>query len=249
MVMDGGGCALACGALMCVPWDAVGKITGAWSVPDVQAPHDMAVIAAPMRLAGKERPVALLIGETRPSGSRLQKYILLPEGGPPVSLLCTFALPRPHCHMLPLLPHISLALLGIWMHSAVGKRTTVYNILGCGIEMSMKAADTWRGLLRRVYKVGAGTCRRGVAGGGGGVAAGVGAAAVARGAGRGGGGVHDDDARDAAGGSAAAGSRQRCRHRQRLQPGHIPSSQWPSGVTQFVEVSHHIQIPLMPIFL
>ncbi|KAK9908849.1 hypothetical protein WJX75_003782 [Coccomyxa subellipsoidea] len=56
-----------------------GKVTAAWPVPDVQAPHDMAVIAAPMRLAGKERPVALLIGETRPSSSRLQKYILLPE--------------------------------------------------------------------------------------------------------------------------------------------------------------------------
>lgn len=58
-------------------------MTAAWPVPDVQAPHDMAVIAAPMRLAGKERPVALLIGETRPSSSRLQKYILLPEGVPP----------------------------------------------------------------------------------------------------------------------------------------------------------------------
>ncbi|BDA41933.1 probable peptidyl-glycine alpha-amidating monooxygenase [Coccomyxa sp. Obi] len=57
-----------------------GKVAAAWAVPDVQAPHDMAVIAAPVRLAGKERPIALLIGETRPSGSRLQKYIVLPEG-------------------------------------------------------------------------------------------------------------------------------------------------------------------------
>lgn len=53
-------------------------------MPGVQAPHDMAVIAAPVRLAGKERPIALLIGETRPSGSRLQKYIVLPEGVPPL---------------------------------------------------------------------------------------------------------------------------------------------------------------------
>lgn len=63
-------------------------MAAAWSVPDVQAPHDMAVIAAPVRLAGKERPIALLIGETRPSGSRLQKYIVLPEGVSP-----TFVLP------------------------------------------------------------------------------------------------------------------------------------------------------------
>lgn len=59
-----------------------GKVVVAWAVPEVQAPHDMAVVAAPMRLAGKERPIALLIGETRPTESRLQKYILLPEGGP-----------------------------------------------------------------------------------------------------------------------------------------------------------------------
>ena len=52
----------------------------AWELPGVAAPHDMAVVASPVRLAGKERPVALLVAETRPSGSRLHKFILLPEG-------------------------------------------------------------------------------------------------------------------------------------------------------------------------
>ena len=50
------------------------------AVPGVQAPHDLAVLAAPVRLAGKERPVAVLVAETRSSGSRLHKFILLPQG-------------------------------------------------------------------------------------------------------------------------------------------------------------------------
>ena len=66
-----------------LPVGAAGKVAAAWAVPGVEAPHDMAVIAAPVRLAGKERPIALLIGETRPSGSRLQKYIVLPQGVSP----------------------------------------------------------------------------------------------------------------------------------------------------------------------
>lgn len=47
----------------------------------MHAPHDMAVVASPVRLAGKERPLALLVAETWEAGnSRLHKFILLPEG-------------------------------------------------------------------------------------------------------------------------------------------------------------------------
>lgn len=50
-------------------------------MPGVRAPHDMAVVASPVRLAGKERPMALLIAETAEAGSsRLHKFILLPQG-------------------------------------------------------------------------------------------------------------------------------------------------------------------------
>ena len=48
----------------------------------MRAPHDLAAIASPVRLAGKERPLALLIAETwEASDSRLHKFILLPQGG------------------------------------------------------------------------------------------------------------------------------------------------------------------------
>ena len=47
----------------------------------MHAPHDMAVVASPVRLAGKERPLALLVAETWEAGnSRRHKFILLPEG-------------------------------------------------------------------------------------------------------------------------------------------------------------------------
>ena len=69
----------------------VGKVMATWPVPDVASPHDMAVVASPVRLAGKERPIALLIAETRQSGSRLQKYILLPEGRSPLLCHCLIA--------------------------------------------------------------------------------------------------------------------------------------------------------------
>ena len=60
---------------------AVGRVGAAWEAPGVRAPHDMAVVASPVRLAGKERPLALLIAETAEAGSsRLHKFILLPEG-------------------------------------------------------------------------------------------------------------------------------------------------------------------------
>lgn len=51
-----------------------------WGLEGVDAPHDLAVVAAPVRLAGADRPLALLVGETRPSGSRLHKFILVPAG-------------------------------------------------------------------------------------------------------------------------------------------------------------------------
>ncbi len=53
-----------------------------WELEGVEAPHDLAVIAAPVRLAGSDRPLAVLIGETRQSGSLLHKFILLPQGTP-----------------------------------------------------------------------------------------------------------------------------------------------------------------------
>lgn len=51
-----------------------------WPLLGVEAPHDLALMAAPARMAGTERPLAVLIGETRPSGSKLQKFILVPAG-------------------------------------------------------------------------------------------------------------------------------------------------------------------------
>ena len=51
-----------------------------WQLEGAQAPHDMALVAAPLRLAGRERPLAVLVAETRESGSRLLKYLLLPPG-------------------------------------------------------------------------------------------------------------------------------------------------------------------------
>lgn len=64
----------------------VGSVVAAWQLPGVVAPHDMAVVASPVRLAGSERPVAVLVAETRPAGSRLHKFILLPEGARSVVL-------------------------------------------------------------------------------------------------------------------------------------------------------------------
>ena len=71
----------ATGLLKWSPLHAVGKVAAAWEVPGVHAPHDMAVVASPVRLAGKERPLALLVAETWEAGnSQLHKFILLPEG-------------------------------------------------------------------------------------------------------------------------------------------------------------------------
>ena len=54
-----------------------------WTLEGVEAPHDLTVIAAPIRWAGSERPLAFLVGETRLSGSQLHKFVLKAEGMPP----------------------------------------------------------------------------------------------------------------------------------------------------------------------
>lgn len=51
-----------------------------WEIEGANAPHDLAILAAPVRLAGSDRPLAVIVGETRQSDSHLQKYILLPYG-------------------------------------------------------------------------------------------------------------------------------------------------------------------------
>ena len=53
---------------------------GRWKLEGVETPHDLAIVAAPVRLAGSERPLAVLVSETRMSGSKLHKFILLPDG-------------------------------------------------------------------------------------------------------------------------------------------------------------------------
>ncbi len=86
---------------------AVGKVGAAWAVPGVHAPHDMVAVASPVRLAGKERPLALLIAETWEAGnSRLHKFILLPEGTPNQSALTEAHQSRP-LHYAPVFKAIS----------------------------------------------------------------------------------------------------------------------------------------------
>ncbi|KAK9800913.1 hypothetical protein WJX73_010392 [Symbiochloris irregularis] len=53
---------------------------GVWQLQGAQAPHDFALVAAPVRLAGRERPLAVVVAESRPQGSRLLKYLLMPPG-------------------------------------------------------------------------------------------------------------------------------------------------------------------------
>ena len=62
---------------------AVDGRRGQWDLPDVKAPHSLTLTAAPMRLAEKNRPLALLVGETQPQDSRLHKFILVPAGTNP----------------------------------------------------------------------------------------------------------------------------------------------------------------------
>ena len=58
-----------------------------WNLPGVEVPHDLEVVAAPVWSgAGRQRPVALMVTETRMQDSRLLKFILLPDGGLPQAL-------------------------------------------------------------------------------------------------------------------------------------------------------------------
>lgn len=81
--MDNGG--LACALIQASPVIMLMLLAGngvdqKWELEGVEAPHDLSIIAAPIRLSGSDRPLAVLVGETRQSGSRLHKYILLPNG-------------------------------------------------------------------------------------------------------------------------------------------------------------------------
>lgn len=67
--------------LSCMLLAPVGEgIAHVWDLPDVHSPHDVALVAGPLRLAKADRPVAFLIAETRSQESKLHKFILLPDG-------------------------------------------------------------------------------------------------------------------------------------------------------------------------
>lgn len=70
-------------AHVCMP----GGLDQVWDLPGVEVPHDLEVVAAPVWSgAGRQRPVALMVTETRMQDSRLLKFILLPDGGLPQAL-------------------------------------------------------------------------------------------------------------------------------------------------------------------
>ena len=59
----------------------LGGLDQVWDLPGVEVPHDLEVVAAPVWSgAGRQRPVALTVTETRMQDSRLLKFILLPDG-------------------------------------------------------------------------------------------------------------------------------------------------------------------------
>ena len=82
---------------------AGGSLDQVWDLPGVEVPHDLEVVAAPVWAgAGRQRPVALMVTETRMQDSRLLKFILLPAGRTPFAVACcsisaehTFPLPFP----------------------------------------------------------------------------------------------------------------------------------------------------------
>ena len=58
-----------------------GRIEADWEVPGAEAPHDLALAAAPLSASGVgERLLAVLVAETRPAGSRLLKFVVAPQG-------------------------------------------------------------------------------------------------------------------------------------------------------------------------
>ena len=62
-------------------WRLPGGLDQVWDLPGVEVPHDLEVVAAPVWAgAGRQRPVALMVTETRMQDSRLLKFILLPDG-------------------------------------------------------------------------------------------------------------------------------------------------------------------------
>ena len=76
-----------------------------WDLPGCQAPHDFAVVAAPMRYAGADRPLAVVVAESRADGGgALKKFVLLPGGAAlPANASAPHAPPAPRrprgqCH-------------------------------------------------------------------------------------------------------------------------------------------------------
>ena len=60
---------------------AGGRVINEWSLAGVDAPHDLTISSAPLRITGSgERMLAVYIAETRVIGSRLHKLILLHRG-------------------------------------------------------------------------------------------------------------------------------------------------------------------------
>ena len=58
-------------------------VEAAWELPGSEAPHDWALVAGPPRLADAERPLALLVAESRGDGSggAVKKYVFLRGAG------------------------------------------------------------------------------------------------------------------------------------------------------------------------
>ena len=57
-------------------------VENAWELPDSQAPHDWALVAGPPRLADAERPLSLLVAESRGDGTgAVKKYVFLRGAG------------------------------------------------------------------------------------------------------------------------------------------------------------------------
>jgi len=62
--------------------EAVDGAEEVWDLPGADAPHDLAVLAAPARYGGGDRPLALVVGETHGDGSgAVRKYVLVPGSG------------------------------------------------------------------------------------------------------------------------------------------------------------------------
>ena len=59
-----------------------------WRLEGVGAPHDIALAASPMPIEGTgDRTIAVYVAETKPVGSRLLKFLFLPQGADPAYLV------------------------------------------------------------------------------------------------------------------------------------------------------------------